>query len=77
MTHKEFTKENEHVIVRNNVQFFFYKIQDHYWLLEVIIATLPNTNENGTFHESINAQTTMTSVEAYYAYNNILDGGLE
>lgn len=77
MTLKEFREQDEHAIVRNHVQFNFYKVRDYMWLLEITIATLPQETEEGTHYDHSEAQTTLTSVEAYYAYKNILDGGLD
>lgn len=77
MTLKEFTEQSEHVIIRKHVQFHFTKIREYYWLLEVPIATLSKNTECGIVYDYVHAQTTMTSIEAYNAYINILDGGLE
>lgn len=77
MTYKEFKAQSEHSIVRNKVIFNFYEISDYRWLLEVSIATLSHVTEYGQKYDFIEAQTTMTSIEAYNAYKNILDGGLE
>lgn len=77
MTLAEFKEQSAHVIVRNRVQFNFYKVQDYMWLFEVTIATLPTMTDIGVIYDYSEAQTTMTSVEAYYAYKNILDSGLE
>jgi len=77
MTLAEFKAQSEHVILRNHVQFYFTRVRDYLWLLEVIFDTLPQEGEDLILHDHIEAQTTMTSVEAYYAYKNILDGGLE
>lgn len=77
MTLIEFEKQSEHAIVRNNVLFNFYKIHDLFWLIEVSVRTFQKKTKNGIYDDFINAQTTITGVEAYYAYNNLLDGGLE
>lgn len=77
MTLKEFREQDEHAIVRNHVQFHFYKVRDYIWLLEITFPTLPHETENSTHYDHEEAQTTLTSVEAYYAYKNILEGGLK
>lgn len=77
MTLAEFKEQSVHAIVRNHVQFKFYKVQDYMWLFEVTIATLPTMTDIGVCYDYSEAQTTMTSVEAYYAYINILEGGLK
>lgn len=77
MTLEEFKAQSELAITRNHVKFHFTQVRDYLWLLEVILDTLPQEGEDEILHDHIEAQTTMTSVEAYYAYKNILDSGLE
>ena len=77
MTYKEFTAQSKHSIVRNHVHFYFYEISNYMWLLEVSIATLSKHIEHVKVYDYLPATTTMTSIEAYNAYINILDGELE
>lgn len=77
MTLKEFNELSERVIIRKHVQFHFTKVREHHWLLEVPIATLSKKIGDVTVYDYVYAQTTMTTIEAYNAYINILDGGLE
>lgn len=77
MTLKDFESTSEHIIVRNAVLFKFHRITDCHWILEVSVATLPEMTEHGVIHEWTNIAGSMTGIEAYYAYHNILDGGLK
>lgn len=72
MTLKEFKEHSEHVIIRNHIQFHFNKVREHHWLLEVPIPTLSKNTEYGNAYDYVHAVTTMTSIEAYNAYINIL-----
>lgn len=77
MTLEKFREQDKHTIVRNRVHFNFYKVRDYMWLLEITIPTLSQETEESTHYDLCEAQTTLTSVEAYYAYKNILEGGLK
>lgn len=70
MSYKEFTSTNERVIVRNSVQFRFLHISEYEYLIEVSIKT----KDDGDY---VNISNVVTTVEAYRAYENVLNGGLE
>lgn len=77
MTFREFKEVEEREIIRTNVHFRFKKLDDVEYMLIVSIATLPEPRDWGVSHHWKDATTTMTSIEAYEAYKNILEGGLE
>lgn len=70
MSYKEFTSTNERVIVRNSVQFRFLHISEYEYLIEVSIRI----KDDG---EYLHISNVVTTIEAYSAYENILNGGLE
>ena len=70
MNYKEFTSENERVIVRNNVLFRYLHISQFEYLIEVSIRTFSEV-------EFVKMSNVVTDVEAYMAYENVLNGGLE
>lgn len=76
MSYKEFTEENERCIVRNSVIFTFTKLKIHKYLIEVSIQTLPKESEDETEYDWTTSTIVLTSIEAYHAYENILNGGL-
>lgn len=77
MSYKEFTEENERCIVRNSVIFNFTKLNSHKWLIEASIQTLSKVTEDEKDKDWITLTNVSTSNEAYKAYENILNGGLE
>lgn len=70
MNYKEFTSEKERVIVRNNVLFRYVHISQFEYLIEVSIRTFSEV-------EFAKMSNVVTDVEAYMAYENVLNGGLE
>lgn len=70
MNYKEFTSENERVIVRNKVLFRYLHISQFEYLIEVSIRTFSEV-------EFVKMSNVVTDVEAYMAYENVLNGGLE
>lgn len=70
MSYQEFTSVNERVIVRNSVQFRFLHISEYEYLIDVLIRI-----KDGEKYLSMT--NIVTTVEAYTAYENILNGGLE
>lgn len=70
MSYKEFTSTNERVIVRNSVLFRFLHISEYEYLIEVSIRI----KDDG---EYVNISNVVTTIEAYSAYENVLNGGLE
>lgn len=77
MSYKEFQEENERCIVRNSVIFNFTKLQPYKWVIEVSIRTLPLDSEDGHESDWTKLTNVVTSIEAYFAYKNVLKGGLE
>lgn len=70
MSYEEFRNEKERVIVRNSVQFRFLNISGYEYLIEVAIKA----TENG---EHVYLSNVVTTIEAYRAYENVLNGGLK
>lgn len=70
MSYDEFRSSNERVIVRNSVQFRFLNISECEYMIEILIRVW----NDGRF---IHVTNIVTTVEAYSAYENILNGGLE
>lgn len=70
MSNKEFISTNERVIVRNSVQFRFLHISEYEYLIEVSIRV----KDDG---EYVYMSNVVTTIEAYSAYENVLNGGLE
>lgn len=70
MSYDEFRSSNERVIVRNSVQFRFLNISEYEYLIEISIRAW----NDGRY---ICVTNVVTTIEAYNAYEIILDGGLE
>lgn len=70
MSYDEFRSSNERVIVRNSVQFRFLNISESEYLIEISIRVW----NDGRY---IHVTNVVTTIEAYNAYEIILDGGLE
>lgn len=77
MTDKEFRERDELEIIRNLVQFTFTRLSEHTFLIQVKIATLTDHTLGFETHQWIEATRVVTATEAFLAYNNILNGGLE
>lgn len=77
MNYKEFSEKDELAIIRNLVQFIFKRLSEHSFLIQVNIATLTEYRKGYETHEWITATRIVTQAEAWCAYNNILNGGLE
>lgn len=77
MTFKEFKSESERAIIRDGIHFKYTKLAEHLYILVISFRTLFNTEDDGVSYEWKDATTTLTSIEAYYSYFNLLNGGLK
>ena len=77
MNYEEFCTKDELAIIKNLVQFYFKRLSEHSYLIQVSIATLTKHIDDLELHHWIDATRIVTATEAWSAYNNIQDGGLE
>ena len=77
MSYKEFTQERERRIARNGMIFDFTRVREHMCIIEVSLASLPKTIGKVETHDWVSCTNIVTDIEAYYVYENILNGGLE
>lgn len=77
MNYNEFSTRDELAIIRKLVQFIFKRLSKHTYLIQVNIATLTEQEGELEYHEWIEATRVVTETEAWCAFNNILNGGLE
>ena len=76
MTYKEFKSESERAIIRNGIQFKYTKLSEYHYILIISFRTLQHTNDYGVSYDWEDATTTLTSIQAYESYCNLLNGGL-
>lgn len=74
---KEFETINEKDIVRNGIIFRFRKIDELSYVLIASLRTVPHYQDGFITHEWIDLCGTMDTNKAFFAYNNLLNGGLE
>lgn len=77
MNYKEFSTRDELTIIRELVQFYFKRLSEHSFLIQVSIATLTEHQDDFVLHHWIDATRIVTETEAWCAYNNLLNGGLK
>lgn len=77
MNYEEFCTKDELAIIKNLVQFYFKRLSKHSYLIQVNIATLKERQNDFETYEWIEATRVVTATEAWCAYNNLLNGGIE